>query len=93
MHGLGELEAAVMDVVWSVDGPVKVRDVLDELDTGKELAYTTVMTVMENLRRKDWLDRERDGRAFAYVPRLTRAEPPRGRYGTCSTPRVTLRPR
>jgi hypothetical protein len=39
MHGLGELEAAVMDVLWHAEEPIKVRDVLEQLDTGKQLAY------------------------------------------------------
>ena len=41
---------------------------------GRDLAYTTVMTVLDRLARKDVVVRERDGRAFRYSPRLTRAE-------------------
>ena len=52
MRGLGELEAAVMDVLWRADGPLRGRAVLDRLNTGKSLAYTTVMTVLDNLRRQ-----------------------------------------
>lgn len=74
MRGLGELERAVMDVLWAADAPMKVRDVLDRLDTGKPLAYTTVMTVLDNLHRKGWVSRERVGKAYAYDPALTRAE-------------------
>lgn len=74
MHGLGELEAAVMDVLWQAGEPVKVRDVLDELDTGRTLAYTTVMTVLDNLYRKEWVDRELDGKAYLYEPAFGREE-------------------
>lgn len=72
MHGLGELEAAVMDVLWRATEPMKVRDVLDRLD--RPLAYTTVMTVLDNLHRKQWVERELRGKAYLYRPTLTREE-------------------
>lgn len=72
MHGLGELEAAVMDVLWRAPGPMKVRDVLDHLD--RTLAYTTVMTVLDNLHRKQWVERELRGKAYLYRARTTREE-------------------
>ncbi|XVV00716.1 BlaI/MecI/CopY family transcriptional regulator [Actinosynnema sp. CA-248983] len=74
MHGLGELEAAVMEVLWRAPAPVKVRDVLDELNKDRALAYTTVMTVLDNLHRKGWVDRERDGKAFRYEAAVSRTE-------------------
>ena len=72
--GLGELEAAVMDVLWHAEDPLKVRDVLERLDTGKSLAYTTVMTVLDNLHRKGWAKRAREGKAYLYEPMFTREE-------------------
>lgn len=74
MRGLGELEAVVMDRLWSWRQPATVRDVLDSLRDERELAYTTVMTVMDNLHRKGWLERERVGRAFVYRPVASRQE-------------------
>src|SRR4051812_37729843 len=74
MRGLGELEAAVMDVLWGTGESLKVRDVLERLDTGKQLAYTTVLTVLDNLHRKDWVSRELVGKAYLYSPVLSRAE-------------------
>jgi predicted transcriptional regulator len=71
---LGELEALAMDVVWRCSEPVRVRDVLDLLEPGRRLAYTTVMTVMDNLHRKGWLQRERQGRAYLYAANRTRME-------------------
>ncbi|QHE74280.1 MULTISPECIES: BlaI/MecI/CopY family transcriptional regulator [Rhodococcus] len=70
MHGLGELEGVVMDALWRSDEPLRVRDVLEGL-TGREPAYTTIQTVMDNLHRKGWVERERQGRAFSY--RATRS--------------------
>lgn len=74
MHGLGELEAAVMDVLWHAREPLKVRQVWERLDTGKQLAYTTVLTVLDNLHRKDWVTREFEGNAYRYQPTISRAE-------------------
>jgi predicted transcriptional regulator len=72
--GLGDLEAAVMDVLWSSHTALKVREVCDRLATGKDLAYTTVMTVLDNLHKKQWVGRERFGKAYRYWPLLTRQE-------------------
>ncbi len=69
---LGELEHAVMDVVWARPGPVSVREVLDVLTPQRQLAYTTVMTIMDRLARKGVLARERDGRAYRYTPVASR---------------------
>lgn len=66
LPGLGELEAAIMEVVWHTDDAMRVRDVLDKLGSARQPAYTTVMTVMDNLYRKGWLSRELDGRAYSY---------------------------
>ncbi|MDX8053741.1 BlaI/MecI/CopY family transcriptional regulator [Lentzea sp. BCCO 10_0798] len=74
MQGLGELESAVMDVLWRGDGDRTVRDVLDELSQERELAYTTVMTVLDNLHRKGWVERVKVSRAFHYRAVMTRAE-------------------
>src|SRR6266511_3027632 len=62
-----------MDVLWRAYEPVKVREVLDEL-TGRKLAYTTVMTVLDNLHRKGWVLRELDGKAYRYQPAIGRDE-------------------
>ncbi|MGQ0841930.1 BlaI/MecI/CopY family transcriptional regulator [Actinokineospora sp.] len=74
MYGLGGLESAIMDVLWAADEPVRVRTVLERLDTGKNLAYTTVMTVLDILHRKQWVEREMHDRAYYYRPAFSRAE-------------------
>lgn len=73
---LGSLERNVMDVLWSATEPLTVRDVQDGLQTtdARELAYTTVMTVLDRLGAKDMVRRERDGRAFRYTAAHTREE-------------------
>lgn len=74
MFGLGDLESAVIDVLWDVGEPVKVRQVLERLTPERPLAYTTVMTVLDNLHRKDWVRRELSGKAYRYWPALSREE-------------------
>lgn len=71
---LGELEAVVMDVLWGDAGPCRVRDVRARLAPARPLAYTTVMTVLDNLHRKGWVRRELDGRAYLYTPAASREE-------------------
>ncbi|WP_243470123.1 BlaI/MecI/CopY family transcriptional regulator [Klenkia marina] len=70
----GDLEAAVMQVLWDGDQPATVRDVLGRLQTPKPLAYTTVMTVLDNLHRKGEVVREMHGRAWSYAPVRSRAQ-------------------
>ncbi|MBK0868810.1 MULTISPECIES: BlaI/MecI/CopY family transcriptional regulator [unclassified Saccharopolyspora] len=72
MHRFGELEAAIMDQVWSATEPLTVRVVVDALQRDRSAAYTTVQTVMDILYRKGWLDRAKHGRAYRYSPTLSR---------------------
>ncbi|HJZ26707.1 MAG TPA: BlaI/MecI/CopY family transcriptional regulator [Streptosporangiaceae bacterium] len=73
MRRFGELEAVIMDRLWAQGRPMLVREMVDDLRDDRPLAYTTVMTVMENLHRKGWLRRERDGRAWRYEPTGSRS--------------------
>lgn len=71
----GQLETVVMDLVWRCEYPVAVREVLDELSSERDLAYTTVMTVMDNLFHKGVLTRSMgSGRAYRYEATRTRDE-------------------
>src|SRR5215471_2356990 len=73
MRRFGELEAVIMDRLWEWGRPALVREVVDDLGRDRSIAYTTVMTVMENLHRKGWLRRQRDGRAWRYEPTGSRS--------------------
>ncbi|UUN28402.1 BlaI/MecI/CopY family transcriptional regulator [Streptomyces sp. FIT100] len=70
---LGELEDAVMTRIWQWNRPVTVREVLEDLQQDRSIAYTTVMTVMDNLHQKGWVRREVEGRAYRYTAVSTRA--------------------
>src|ERR1700750_1955919 len=73
MRRFGDVEAVIMGRRGEWGRPVLVREVVDDLRDERGLAYTTVMTVMENLYRKGWLRRERDGRAWRYEPTGSRS--------------------
>lgn len=73
-HLLGELEAAIMRLMWARSAGT-VRDILGELRaSGRLLAYTTVMTVMSRLVGKAVLRRELAGKTHVYRAAVTREE-------------------
>lgn len=79
VRSFGELEAAIMDRVWSAGQPLLVRDVHRTLRP--ERAYNTVLTVVEILYRKGWLAREKDGRAYRYRATVSREDYTAGLMG------------
>ncbi|WP_279347818.1 BlaI/MecI/CopY family transcriptional regulator [Hoyosella sp. YIM 151337] len=74
MAGLGELERAVMDHLWSTAEPQTVRQVHEALAEHRTLAYTTVMTVLQRLAKKKLVAQERGERAYRYTPVSAREE-------------------
>lgn len=76
VRGFGELEAVIMDRIWDRDPAVSttVRDIFDQLISERDIAYTTVMSTMDNLHGKGWLTREREGKAYRYWATLSREE-------------------
>ena len=74
MRGFGDLETVIMHRVWDRDRPVTVRELLDELQQERAIAYTTVMSTMDNLHRKGWLARVKDGKAYRYSATASREE-------------------
>jgi predicted transcriptional regulator len=74
MRGFGELEAVIMQRVWDHGHPVTVRELFDELVRERAIAYTTVMTTMDNLHRKGWLARAKEGKAYRYTATASREE-------------------
>ena len=75
---LGPLEIHVMEVVWAT-GECNVRDVVEKLE--RRLAYTTVMTTLDRLYKKGFLDRHKAERAFIYLARFSNQEWERQRAG------------
>jgi predicted transcriptional regulator len=67
----GYLEREIMDVIWRA-GRSSVRDVQGQLP--RRIAYTTVMTTLDRLFKKGFVDRVREGRAFMYTAAHTREQ-------------------
>lgn len=66
VNGLGDLERAVMDALWASSTPQTVRQVHEALNQSRNLAYTTVMTVLQRLAKKGLVSQIRDDRAHKY---------------------------
>jgi len=67
MARLGDLERSVMDVLWDSDGWLTAREVAARLHHERDLAYTTVLTVLDRLERKGFVQRQRAARAHRYL--------------------------
>lgn len=63
-----------MEVLWAREEPASARDVSRALADERDLAHTTVMTVLDRLAKKGFLRRERDGRAWLYRPVASRED-------------------
>lgn len=63
-----------MDVLWSREAPTPVRDVHEQLANGRDIAYTTVMTVLDRLAKKGVAQRTLEGRAWLYLPTSSRLD-------------------
>ena len=68
---LGPLEERLLETLWK-RGSATVRDLVE--GDCQDLAYTTVMTTLDRLFKKKLLARQPEGRAFCYVPRLSRED-------------------
>ena len=71
LDDLGDLQSAVMNAVWDL-GEATVVQVRDRLAADKELAYTTVLSVLQKLEKAGWLKHRTDGRSYVYLPKRSR---------------------
>jgi predicted transcriptional regulator len=67
MKEFGDLEARIMDALWSAPGALTVREIREQLGDRRS-AYTTVMTVTQRLHVKGWISCTAHGRAYLYAP-------------------------
>ena len=65
------LELECLKALWTL-GEGNVSQVRQELAGTRPLAYTTVMTVLDRLAHKGVISRRKAGRAFLYVPQVSR---------------------
>ena len=73
---LGDLEAEIMELVWArpADQPTTVRDIFEALYARRRIAYTTVMSTMARLARKNLLRVEKADQAYVYYPNFSQQE-------------------
>ncbi|MEU5404352.1 BlaI/MecI/CopY family transcriptional regulator [Streptomyces sp. NPDC005963] len=74
MRQLGGLEAEIMDRLWAWGRAATAREVRDDLNRKRPIAYSTVKTVADILFGKGMLTREKDGRAWLYRATCTRQQ-------------------
>ena len=65
------LEMLCLKALWSL-GEGNVSEVRRLVGESKPLAYTTVMTVLDRLARRNIVSRQKAGRAFVYAPRMSK---------------------
>jgi predicted transcriptional regulator len=72
---LGPLEREILEILWDL-GQGTVKDVHDRIlaDPNRELAYSSVTTVLNRLTKKGWLACQKEGRAFVWMPRVSAAQ-------------------
>lgn len=72
---LGPLESEILEIVWDLQ-EVTVKKVHDRIlqDPNRELAYTSVTTVLQRLTQKGWLKCSKKGKAFSWRPLLSREQ-------------------
>jgi predicted transcriptional regulator len=72
---LGPLEAEILNIIWEL-GSATVKDVHDRIlaDPNRELAYTSVTTVLRRLTEKGWLVCDKRERAFYWRPMVTQQQ-------------------
>lgn len=72
---LGPLEQEILEIVWQLE-KATVKDIHDQIlaDPDRELAYSSVTTVLNRLTKKGWLDCHREGKAFVWTARVTETQ-------------------
>ena len=73
LDDLGELQRAVIEVVWE-HGEASVHQVRKQLALKKKLAYTTVLTALQKLEKAGWLRHRKEGKTYVYIPTRSREE-------------------
>jgi predicted transcriptional regulator len=71
LHGLGALQAEVMEIVWSL-GEATVAEVHERINRRRRITYTTALAAMQKLAKRGWLVQRRDGRAHVYRAKRNR---------------------
>ena len=71
LHGLGDLQAEVMEMVWTL-GEATVTQIHERILLKRKVTYTTILVAMQKLDKNGWLKHRREGRANVYRPSRSR---------------------
>lgn len=71
---LGELESEIMEIIWHRKGANSVKDVTEVLSKRRQIAYTTVMTIMARLANKGVLIKHLSGTSYLYKPKVSKEQ-------------------
>ncbi len=71
---MGSLEAAILEVLWDSPDALKPGDVLDRLEIKPVVSYSTVLTILRRLWKKNLVTRSKDGKAYRYRPTRSREQ-------------------
>jgi predicted transcriptional regulator len=69
---LTAVELEMMNVIWRI-GPCSVAQVQEQLQPQRELAYTSVSTIVRILEQKGYVTSEKEGRGHRYVAAVSKA--------------------
>lgn len=67
-------EFAIIEILWDHTEDLPVSVVQQKLSPRRNLAYTTVMTLLDKMRRKGSVRRRKQGKAYYYAPKVKRRE-------------------
>lgn len=70
---LTDTELELMSILWSI-GEGSVAEVIDHLPHGRELAYTSVSTILRILEQKKVLLTRKEGKGHIYIPLLRKSD-------------------
>ncbi len=70
---LTEAELELMSILWRI-GEGSVADVIGNLPEGRDLAYTSVSTILRILEQKGILKTRKEGRGHIYIPAIAKSE-------------------
>ncbi len=73
LDSLGELQRAVIEVVWEL-GQANVHQVRERLSRDKKPAYTTVLSALQKLEKAGWVSHRAEGKSYIYLPTRSREE-------------------
>ncbi len=70
---LTEVELELMNILWKL-GEGTVKDVLNELEENRNLAYTSASTILRILEKKKFVESRKEGRTHIYIPQVEKSK-------------------